>query len=159
MNQAARPRPTGRQLVRFAVIGAASAAAYLLLYLLLRTVTGAQVANVVALVVTQVANTATNRRFTFGLRGSQGALRHQAGGLAAFAFGLVLSAGALWLMHRIDPGAGRERMAGRADAPYDRLEDTGLDFAERVRAAYLALADAEDLPGHGAAVNVRFDRP
>ena len=107
MNQVARPRPTGRQLVRFAVIGAASAAAYLLLYLLLRTVTGAQVANVVALVVTQVANTATNRRITFGLRGSEGALRHQAGGLAAFAFGLALSAGALGLLHHLDPGAGR----------------------------------------------------
>ena len=107
MNQAARPRPTGRQLVRFGLIGAASAAAYLLLYLLLRTVTTAQVANVVALVVTQVANTATNRRLTFGLRGSRGALRHQAGGLAAFAFGLVLSAGALALLHHLDPGAAR----------------------------------------------------
>jgi putative flippase GtrA len=107
VNQAVRPRPTGRQLVRFAVIGAASAAAYLLLYLLLRTVTTAQVANVVALVVTQVANTATNRRLTFGLRGSQGALRHQAGGLAAFAFGLALSAGALALLHHLAPGAGR----------------------------------------------------
>lgn len=107
MNRVARPRPTGRQLVRFAVIGAASAAAYLLLYLLLRTVASAQVANVVALVVTQVANTATNRRLTFGLRGSRGALRHQAGGLAAFAFGLGLSAAALALLHRLDPGAGR----------------------------------------------------
>ena len=27
--------------------------------------------------------------------------------LAAFAFGLALSAGALWLLHRLDPGAGR----------------------------------------------------
>lgn len=89
------------------MIGLASAAAYLLLYLLLRTVVGAQVANVVALVTTQVANTATNRRLTFGLRGSQGALGHQLGGLAAFAFGLALSAGALWLLHRLDPGAGR----------------------------------------------------
>ncbi len=57
--------------------------------------------------VTQVANTATNRRLTFGLRGSQGALGHQLGGLAAFAFGLALSAGALWVLHRLDPGAGR----------------------------------------------------
>jgi putative flippase GtrA len=89
------------------VIGAASAAAYLLLYLLLRSFTGAQVANVVALVTTQVANTAVNRRLTFGLRGSKGALGHQLGGLAAFAFGLGLSAGALWLLHRVDPGAGR----------------------------------------------------
>lgn len=107
MSEVVRPRPTLRQLVRFGLIGTASALAYLLLYLLLRTVTGAQVANVVALVVTQVANTATNRRFTFGLRGSRGALRHQAGGLAAFAFGLVLSAGALWLLHRLDPDVGR----------------------------------------------------
>ncbi|SDU99308.1 GtrA-like protein [Microlunatus sagamiharensis] len=89
------------------MIGAASAAAYLLLYLLLRSFTGAQVANVVALVTTQVANTAVNRRLTFGLRGSKGALGHQLGGLAAFAFGLGLSAGALWLLHRMDPGAGR----------------------------------------------------
>lgn len=102
-----RARPTSRQLVRFAVIGAASAAAYLLLYLLLRNVTGAQVANVVALVTTQVANTAVNRRLTFGLRGSKGALTHQLGGLAAFVFGLALSAGSLWLLHRLDPGAGR----------------------------------------------------
>ena len=107
MSEVVRPRPTLRQLGRFGVIGVASAAAYVLLYLLLRTVVGAQVANVVALVVTQVINTATNRRFTFGLRGSQGALRHQAGGLAAFAFGLALSAGALWLLHHLDPGAGR----------------------------------------------------
>ncbi|HEY0237982.1 MAG TPA: GtrA family protein, partial [Friedmanniella sp.] len=103
MSEVVRPRPTLRQLARFGVIGVVSAAAYLLLYLLLRTVVGAQVANVVALVVTQIANTATNRRFTFGLRGSRGALRHQAGGLAAFAFGLALSAGALWLLHHLDP--------------------------------------------------------
>ena len=45
-----RVRPTPGQLWRFAVVGAASAAAYLLLYLVLRTVVGAQVANVVALV-------------------------------------------------------------------------------------------------------------
>ncbi|MCR8669901.1 dTMP kinase [Agrococcus sp. HG114] len=43
----------------------------------------------------------------------------------------------------LDPVVGRERMAARADAPFDRLEQTGLDFAERVRAAYLALAEAE----------------
>ena len=102
-----RARPTGSQVWRFAVIGAASAVAYLLLYLLLRTVVGAQLANVVALVTTQVANTATNRRLTYGLRGSKGALGHQLGGLAAFAFGLGLSAGALWLLHHLDPGAGR----------------------------------------------------
>jgi len=49
----------------------------------------------------------------------------------------------LTILLDIDPAAGRERMAGREHAPYDRLEDTGLGFAERVRAAYLALAAAE----------------
>lgn len=105
--QVSRPRPTWSQLVRFGLVGAASAAAYVLLYLLLRTVTGAQVANVVALVVTQVANTATNRRVTFGLRGREGALRHQAGGLAAFGFGLALSAAALGTLRHLEPAAGR----------------------------------------------------
>lgn len=49
----------------------------------------------------------------------------------------------LTILLDVDPAVGRERMAGRTDAPYDRLEDTGLDFAERVRAAYLALARDE----------------
>ena len=47
-----------RQLVRFAGIGAASTLAYLLLFLLLRSFMGAQGANLVALLVTAVANTA-----------------------------------------------------------------------------------------------------
>lgn len=41
------------------------------------------------------------------------------------------------------PAQGRERMAGREDAPYDRLEEAGEAFAERVREAYLVLAAAE----------------
>ncbi|SFS06481.1 thymidylate kinase [Agrococcus baldri] len=49
----------------------------------------------------------------------------------------------LTILLDIDPAVGRERMAGREHAPYDRLEDTGLDFAARVRAAYLGLAEAE----------------
>jgi dTMP kinase len=49
----------------------------------------------------------------------------------------------LTILLDIDPAAGRARMASREDAPYDRLEETGLGFAQRVRAAYLALADAE----------------
>ncbi|WP_206447402.1 dTMP kinase [Agrococcus sp. KRD186] len=49
----------------------------------------------------------------------------------------------LTILLDIDPAVGRERMAGREHAPYDRLEDTGLDFAQRVRDAYLSLAEAE----------------
>ena len=63
------------QLVRFAVIGLASTLAYLLLYVLLRGALGPFGANLVALVVTAVANTAANRRLTFGLRGRRGRAR------------------------------------------------------------------------------------
>ena len=46
----------------------ASTVAYVLLYLLLRGALAAQVANAVSLLLTAVANTAVNRRVTFGIR-------------------------------------------------------------------------------------------
>lgn len=49
----------------------------------------------------------------------------------------------LTILLDLDPGAGRERMAAREDAPYDRLEQAGEAFALRVREAYLELAAAE----------------
>ncbi|WET83201.1 bifunctional glycosyltransferase family 2/GtrA family protein [Amycolatopsis sp. QT-25] len=88
-----------RQLVRFAAVGVASTIAYLVLFLLLRTVTGAQPANLVALLVTAIGNTALNRRLTFGIRGRKGAGRHQFQGLVVFGLGLALTSGALALVH------------------------------------------------------------
>lgn len=104
--------PAGRgllisQLARFAVIGVASTVAYLLLYLLLRDVLAAQPANVISLLVTAVANTTANRRFTFGIRGRTRAARHQVLGLIAFAVSLALSSGALDALHIFFPHAGR----------------------------------------------------
>jgi hypothetical protein len=61
---------TAAQLLRFGVIGLASTLAYGVAYLLLRLVMGAQPANLLALLVTAVGNTAANRRFTFGVRGT-----------------------------------------------------------------------------------------
>jgi len=49
----------------------------------------------------------------------------------------------LTILLDLDPATGRERMAAREDAPYDRLEEAGEAFAERVRAAYLELAAGE----------------
>ncbi|MCF3132590.1 GtrA family protein [Streptomyces olivochromogenes] len=94
-----------RQLPVFAIIGLVSTAAYLGLYVALRPVLDAQPANLVALLVTAVANTAANRRFTFRVRGAEGAARHQLQGLVAFFAGLALSGGALAVVHRTLPDA------------------------------------------------------
>ncbi|WP_414940599.1 glycosyltransferase [Amycolatopsis sp. cmx-11-51] len=88
-----------RQLVRFAAVGVASTVAYLLLFLLLRTFTGAQAANLVALLVTAIGNTALNRRLTFGIRGRKGSGLHQFQGLIVFGIGLGLTSGTLALLH------------------------------------------------------------
>jgi putative flippase GtrA len=87
------------QIARFIVIGAASTVAYLALFLLLRVVMPAQAANVVSLLVTAVANTAANRRLTFGISGRSGSARHQFKGLIAFGIGLALTSGALAGLH------------------------------------------------------------
>lgn len=96
----------GVQLLRFATIGVASTAAYFVCYLLLRPF-GAQAANLISLLVTAVANTAANRRFTFGLTGRDRLLRHHLGGLAAFGLALGLTSGSLWLLQTLWPDAGR----------------------------------------------------
>ncbi|WP_155375473.1 glycosyltransferase [Catellatospora vulcania] len=92
-----------RQVVRFGLVGLASTLAYLLLFALARPGLGAQAANLVALLVTVVANTSANRRLTFGIRGSADRLRHQAQGLLVFGLGLVLTSGSLALLH-LAPG-------------------------------------------------------
>jgi putative flippase GtrA len=91
------------QLVRFGIVGVASTVAYALLYLLLHSTMGAQAANLTALLLTAVANTAANRAFTFGIRGRGGAARHQMHGLLVFAFGLAITSGSLYVLHRFDP--------------------------------------------------------
>ncbi|GAA5079070.1 putative flippase GtrA [Thermocatellispora tengchongensis] len=97
------PRGMARQLPVFAVIGVISTLAYLLLFLLLRAVAPAFAANAVALLVTAVANTAANRRFTFGVTGRANAMRHQLEGGLAFLVGLGLSTGGLAVLHLIAP--------------------------------------------------------
>ena len=86
------------QLATFAAIGLVSTLAYLALYSLLRTGMGAQPANLLALVTTALANTAANRRLTFGVRGRQGMGRHQLQGLVVFGIGLALTSGSLALV-------------------------------------------------------------
>ena len=95
------------QVIRFGAIGVMSTLAYLLLYVLLRTAVGAQAANLIALLVTAVANTAANRRLTFGITARQGAVKHHVAGLAAFGVGLALTSGSLALLHLAAPTPAR----------------------------------------------------
>jgi putative flippase GtrA len=96
------PPTLARQIVRFATVGVASTIAYLLLFVLLRGGLGAQAANLLALLMTAMANTAANRRFTFGVRG-QGVARHQLQGLVVFGLGLAMTSGALAALSWINP--------------------------------------------------------
>jgi putative flippase GtrA len=118
LGRAPLPTPYGvpptltRQLVRFAAIGALSTAAYLALFVLLRPGVGSQGANLLALLVTAVANTAANRRLTFGVVGRKGWARDQAGGLTVFVLGLALTSGSLAVVHALGhPSSGVELAA------------------------------------------------
>ncbi|MFI7693643.1 glycosyltransferase [Nonomuraea sp. NPDC049655] len=110
VRRAELPKGMARQLPRFAIVGVVSTLAYLALFSMSRQVVPAQPANAVALLVTAVANTAANRRFTFGVKGSGGALRDQFEGLIAFLVGLALTSGSLALLpggvsHGVELGA------------------------------------------------------
>ena len=103
----------GGQLARFLGVGLACTLAYVLLYLVLRGAMAAQAANALSLLITAVANTAVNRRFTFGVRGRRHAVRHQMRGLLAFGAGLLVTSGALAGLHMVSaqPGRGAEVIA------------------------------------------------
>ncbi|WNI16517.1 glycosyltransferase [Actinacidiphila sp. ITFR-21] len=104
------PAGLARQLVGFCVVGGLSTLAYLGLFFLFRLGLGAQPANALALLLSALANTAANRRLTFGVRGRDRAVRHQAQGLVVFAIGLALTGGSLAALHAAtpDPAHGTE---------------------------------------------------
>ena len=108
----ARAAGLAGQLLRFGAVGAVSSVGYVLLYVALRPAAGGQAANALALLLCALANTAANRRLTFGLRGRTGALRHQAQGLLVFTVGLALTSGALALLHRTTPTPARGTEVG-----------------------------------------------
>jgi putative flippase GtrA len=98
---------TWRQLRSFVVIGAVSTVAYVVLFTLLRGVTGPTLANGLALVATAVGNTAANRRLTFQVRSREGLARDHAAGLIAFAIALGITTLSIALLGRLAPNAGR----------------------------------------------------
>lgn len=99
-------RALTRELVVFAVVGLASTVVHLGGFVLLRQALGsAQVANTVALLVAAIANTWANRRWTFGITGREGAVRHQVQGLLVFALTLGMTSGGLALLGVLAPGS------------------------------------------------------
>jgi putative flippase GtrA len=90
-----------RQVTSFAVIGIASTLAYAGLFVVLRVAMSAQPANVLALLLTGLANTAANRRLTFAIRGQRDVVRHQAQGLVVFGLALALTSGSLAVLHAL----------------------------------------------------------
>ena len=79
------------QLVRFGSIGVVSTIVFALLFALLAGPLGPLGADVVALGVCALANTAANRRVTFALRGPTDRARHYGAGLALAGLPLLLT--------------------------------------------------------------------
>jgi putative flippase GtrA len=86
------------QVARFAVIGLGSTAVHLGLLAVLTGPLGAQVANLVGLVVSTVANTAANRAWTFQVRGTEQMARQHLQALVVFAITWACSSLALELL-------------------------------------------------------------
>jgi putative flippase GtrA len=120
--RSAAPGSLFRQTVRFGAVGVASTAAYLVLFVLLHGWIGAQAANVAALLVTAIGNTAINRRFTFGVTGG-GAARHHVEALIVFGVALAITSGALAVLN------------GMVDQPQRLVEVSVLVLANLVATA------------------------
>jgi putative flippase GtrA len=96
-------RPLIGQAVRYAAVGVTSTGFQLGVYLTLRGVLGPLSANVISLVLSNVANTTANRRITFDVRGRRGSLRQQLQGLVVLALSLGLTSAALGLLAVLSP--------------------------------------------------------
>ncbi|MCU1478938.1 MAG: glycosyl transferase [Subtercola sp.] len=94
------------QVVRFCIVGGLSTVVYALLYLAFQGSLGAQAANFTALLITTIANTWANRRFTFAIRGPERAALHQFQGLIVFALAWVITSGSLVALNALAPNAG-----------------------------------------------------
>ena len=94
----ARRRSVFVQLVVFASVGAAFNVLCGLLYLVLREQLSTQPANALALILSSIAGTFGHRYVTFGVRGTDRTVQHQALGLALLGFSLAVTAGSLWLL-------------------------------------------------------------
>lgn len=93
------------QVVRFGIVGAFSTLAFALLYLLFQGPFGAQQGNFLALLLTAIANTAANRRFTFRIHGPERLFTQQFQGLVVFMVAWGITSSSLLLLHAVNPDA------------------------------------------------------
>jgi putative flippase GtrA len=91
----------------FIAIGVLSTLAYVVCYTSFRTALPATIANALSQLLTAVANTAANRRFTFAANGNGAAARNHLDGLTAFGIALGLTTGAVGALHVLVPAANR----------------------------------------------------
>ncbi len=90
------PAPnTGAQILHFIDVGLISTVLYATIYLFSSQVVSAAAANVIALLLSTVANTALNRSHTFGVRSPHRRLTSQLKGLAAFGLCLAFTSAGL----------------------------------------------------------------
>jgi putative flippase GtrA len=102
-----RPRATMlAKVMKFAAIGAASTLVHALLYALFRSAWSPAWANLGALVITALANTEANRRWTFNRAGGRRIRVHSRAGLL-FALNYLFTTGAVVFFNMAAPGAGR----------------------------------------------------
>ena len=95
------------QLVRFAGVGVMSTVVHLGLFaVLLSAGVGSQLANGLSLVIATLANTAANRRWTFGISGRERVVAHHGQALLIFAVTWAATSAALWAFAVLAPGAG-----------------------------------------------------
>ena len=97
---------TGAQILRFGAVGLTTTVAYFGLFWLLQTVAAPALANVLALLMTTVANTAANRRLTFGVKGRERLTHAHASGLLAFGLSLTMTTGSISALQLAAPRAG-----------------------------------------------------
>ena len=91
--------------MRFAVVGVGSTLLSATLFATFAHWTSHQGANALSLVLSTVANTAVNRRFTFGVQGRDGAVRLHLQSLVLLAVSWATTAGALWALAHLAPDA------------------------------------------------------
>ena len=93
--------PTLQKVARFAGVGLLSTVVHLGLFAVLAHSWPSQVANLVALLLATVVNTAINRRWTFGVSGVHRLARHHVQALLVFGLTWVMSAVALALLPQL----------------------------------------------------------